>query len=267
MEYIAVLDGNRLRRSMVRSYIAHNWRIFRVVLKLDDNIDSFVTLSRNVLVSAILQAYPDRIHQRRMCSIAVNHFLGRVLFRDQPAIFERLVLKFTWHMFGRRKQRQSSEPTGRDHFVASEIKHILQLPNLSMRDRLILQIMSETGLRRRAIAWLMVNEVYDTQRMQPLLVCRACEKGMATRSFMLSQSTRDLLATYIEQGYHHGSEWLFPSPRNHKSYISPLSINCILLRASKAAGVRGRHVHCHGIRNQKCAVHRVAHGCPQVRRL
>lgn len=248
-EYIAVLGGNRLRQSMVRSYVAHTWRVFRDILKFEDAIEPFLTLSRGMLVSAVLRAYPDRVHQRRMCCIAVNHLLGRVIFRDHPIIFEQLALKFTRHLFGRRKDRDAyQENMGRDHFITSEIKQILQSPGLGMRDRLILLIMSETGLRRRAIAWLMVNEVYDVQKAQPLLVCRACEKGMVTRSFILSQSTRDLLAEYIRQGYHHGSKWLFPSPRNHHCCLSPLSIHCMLLRVSKAAGISGRHVHCHGIR-------------------
>ncbi len=47
---------------------------------------------------------------------------------------------------------------GRDHFTEAEINALLRLQTLSVRDRLTIRIMAETGLRRRAVSWLMVEE-------------------------------------------------------------------------------------------------------------
>ena len=113
---------------------------------------------------------PNRPHQRRLCRIAVNHFLGGVVFRENAALAAYL------HVRGRDLPRAPAAGTpghpadfaaaaadgpARDHFTAAEMDRLLALPGLSVRDRLVLSIMAETGLRRRAVSWLMVDGVFD----------------------------------------------------------------------------------------------------------
>jgi hypothetical protein len=57
--------------------------------------------------------------------------------------------------------------------------------------------MSETGLRRRAVSWLLVQGVMDEAGEEPLRVCRTVEKGLVVRSFVLSSETKTLLIDYI----------------------------------------------------------------------
>ena len=256
IEYIAVLGGNHLRCMMVRTYVAHIMRIFADTLKLAETVSAFLSLTRTELVGAILRTNPTQMHQRRMARIAVNHFLGEVIFRDHPVLAARLFLR-TKHVFGRTSENCThpaldvaiiQRKQGRDHFTPSEMGNILNQAGLSLRDRLMLTIMAETGLRRRAIAWLTVSNVYDTIDRTPLCVCRALEKGLNVRSFMLSDRTKELLSRYINEGHHRNSQWLFPSPRDVQKHISPLSVNCILVRACANIGIRGTHVHSHAIR-------------------
>ena len=107
------------------------------------------------------------------------------------------------------------------------------LVDLSLRDRLMLQIMAETGLRRRAVSWLLVESVFDRVNGAPLPTGRALEKGMIVRPFRLSQQTSDLLIRYI--GDEHPGDyvrWLFPSPKKGNTQpITPSVVNNILLRA------------------------------------
>ena len=68
----------------------------------------------------------------------------------------------------------------RDHFTQAEVTALLSLPTLSQRDRLVLRILAETGLRRRAVAWLTVAGVYDAIRGAAHEVGHATEKGLCT---------------------------------------------------------------------------------------
>ena len=102
----------------------------------------------------------------------------------------------------------------RDHFVETEVKAILSLPSLSLRNRIILHILAETGLRRRAVAWLTINGTYDIVNGAARSVACATEKGLVTRWFMLSDTTRALLEEYASELHSEvvqtSSPWLFP---------------------------------------------------------
>ena len=92
--------------------------------------------------------------------------------------------------------------------------------NTSARDRLVLRlvlipwcddgitstnrIMAETGLRRRAVSWLVVDNVYNRVNQKALNVCRAMEKGLVTRTFILGQETQRQLHVYIME-WHPGT--------------------------------------------------------------
>ena len=93
----------------------------------------------------------------------------------------------------------------RDHFTPVEVQTLVQREGLSLRDRLVLRILAETGLRRRAVAWLTVRGMigcahpspWDEGPSQPRAVCIATEKGLVTRPFVLSEGKRTLLRQYL----------------------------------------------------------------------
>ena len=160
--------------------------------------------------------------------------------------------------------REAPVVPARDHFTEAEMRVLVELPSLSLRDRLVLRIMAETGLRRRAVSWLLVDGVFDRAVNSALTVCRALEKGLVMRAFSLSQATRALLERYVREG-HPGAHvrWLFPSPKAaHTLPVTPAVINSILpgtdravrgalrrtMRACRQAGVTGRHTHTHAVR-------------------
>jgi integrase len=138
----------------------------------------------------------------------------------------------------------------RDHFTKAEVDALLHLPSLGTRDRLILCILAETGLRRRAVAWLTVDGVYDAVAGTARPVATATEKGLVSRQFLLSTSTRALLEGYVRRGHPHevASPWLFPSPRQPTVPIRAATVNRILQRACRDLGIRGRHIHSHAMR-------------------
>lgn len=151
----------------------------------------------------------------------------------------------------------------RDHFTQAEMDVILSLGTLSLRDALMLRIMSETGLRRRAVSWLLVDCVFDRAARHCLPVGRALEKGLVTRPFCLSQASQKILKEYIEND-HPGPHvrWLFPSSKKgNQSPIDPSVVNSVLLKACHTprarllrtltlANIRGRHTHTHAIRHR-----------------
>lgn len=152
----------------------------------------------------------------------------------------------------------------RDHFTQAEMDAILALSTLSLRDALMLRIMSETGLRRRAVSWLLVDCVFDRAAQRCLPAGRALEKGLVLRPFCLSQASQKLLEEYLVNE-HPGPHvrWLFPScKKGNQSPIDPSVVNTVLLKACRAtrvrlrmrmqtltvANIRGRHTHTHAIR-------------------
>lgn len=138
----------------------------------------------------------------------------------------------------------------RDHFTKTEVDALLHLPSLGSRDRLILCILAETGLRRRAVAWLTVDGVYDAVAGTARPVATATEKGLVPRQFLLSAGTRALLEGYVQRAHPHdvASPWLFPSPRQPSVPIRAATVNRILQRACRDLGIRGRHIHSHAMR-------------------
>ena len=78
----------------------------------------------------------------------------------------------------------------RDHFTEGEIQALLGLQDLEPAEMLILRILVETGLRRRAVAWLTVDGVYDRVQRRARDIAGATEKGLVMRSFVLIEGTQ-----------------------------------------------------------------------------
>ena len=284
---VRTLGANPIKKNLVRSYVTQVYPAgcfsrhccipspekgtfwgeqtawYRVLfLQLQcEQLDHFFSLHRPNLALAIVEKNPLHIHQRRLCRIALNHFLGGVVLREYPVIAQRLHLRSrdvpscrTVDDDGEHDHPATTVACSaghvRDHFTQAEMDAILTLTELSLRDRIILHIMAETGLRRRAVSWLLVDSVFDRRANSCLPVARALEKGLVVRPFRLSSGTSELLQRYIlddHPGVH--VRWLFPSPKKSNTQpITPSVVNSVLLRACHMANIRGRHTHSHGIR-------------------
>ena len=228
-------------------------------------LEDILRLSRMDLAQAVVSCNPRRVHQQRLCRIANNHFLGGTVLREHQAIAPRWDAPHTCcHLFPQRLHVSSKDllrfltdtpgddgdhPADfalnersrvRDHFTQAEMDAILALNTLSLRDALMLRIMSETGLRRRAVSWLLVDCVFDRAAQHCLPSGRALEKGLVTRPFCLSLASQKLVEAYLENE-HPGPHvrWLFPScKKGNQSPIDPSVVNTVLLKACRATGVR-----------------------------
>ena len=258
---VGALGANPIKKNLVRSYVTQVYRVLFQELQCE-RLDHFFNLQRANLARAVVEQNPGHIHQRRLCRIALNHFLGGVVLREHPVIAQRLHLlsKDVPHCRTANHDDDNEHPAAvaaagtsnhvRDHFTQAEMDTILGLLELSLRDRTMLHIMAETGLRRRAVSWLLVDSLFDRSTNTCLPVARALEKGLVVRSFKLSERTSDLLRRYIVDE-HPGSEvrWLFPSPKKSNTQpVTPSVVNSVLLRACQIAKIRGRHTHSHAIR-------------------
>ena len=273
--YVTSLGANPLRRNQVRTYVTHVLRVLRGATGASEatraclcrSAEDFLRLDAQELAQAVADTTGARLGQRRICRIAVNRFIGEVAFRGRPGLASRLHLRMRdlpqpmmTHEPAREEDAHPADVarrtagTVRDHFTAAEMAALLAQPGLSLRDRLILHVMSETGLRRRAVSWLQVESVYDRAAGAPLPVCTATEKGLVARHFVLSDATRALLAGYLRDGHPcpASCRWLFPCPTNPAHPICAMTVNAVLLRACHRIGVSGQHVHTHGIRKYVC---------------
>jgi integrase len=204
----------------------------------------------------------------RLCRIAVNRFVSAVVFpNDQLCATCREVRtqdlgdRVVAHRRGIPRENSISKDdadnwvspviaiASRDHFTEAEVAAILTVVQDNARDHIMLRIMSETGLRRRAVSWLTVDAVYDHVAQTALPVATAVEKGLVLRQFQLSETTRLVLTDYVKNHLQRPHHWLFPSPcHDGQRPIGSHSINHILRRACRKAGISGRHVHSHAMR-------------------
>ena len=212
-----------------------------------------------------------RPNAMRLCRIAVNRFVAGVIFPDNQACAAcravRAIDLGNRAVTHRRGIPRIHPPldtahddpadwvppvitlASRDHFTQAEVAAIIGVSQNNPRNHTMLRIMSETGLRRRAVSWLTVDAVYDTVARNPLLVATAVEKGLAVRHFQLSETTRQVLGYYIENNLRQPYRWLFPSPCHEgQRPIGSHTVNTVLQRACRQAGISGRHVHSHAIR-------------------
>lgn len=144
---------------------------------------------------------------------------------------------------------QPPVPTvGRNYFTEQEMAQLLlPTPGRSLRDQCILLLLAETGMRRRAVAWLRVSAVYDLIGDRPLPVAYSKEKNGHTRAFVIGPRLRDAVHNYMQM--RRGGDWLFPSRRNAHMHISGRVVNHVVQKAAAQCGIQGPHVHAHSIRH------------------
>ena len=132
----------------------------------------------------------------------------------------------------------------RGTFNSEEVRKLLQTGNI--RDRCVLTLLAQTGLRRRAVSWIPLANVWCKQtgtRNQGSVV----EKGGKLRTFPIGVALQSLINDYVR---HHRvtSFWLFPSCKNPANHIVPSTIEQIVKRACAREHIHGPHVHTHAFR-------------------
>ena len=262
--YVQYMMPHPLRRDRIRTYVGYIVSVLFVVLDCRCTADLLRVRSDRV-AAAIVHLKPGSPHVRRLMRVAWNHFVA-MYYAAAGHVVHHHTLTLRTHDVERRVATPSHHTTmhlpnhpahtavqrtlERDHFDAAEIQALLALPSLCERDHIMLSILAETGLRRRAVAWLTIDGVFDAVGRCTRPVCRALEKGMVVRPFVLSESTAAQVAAYVRHQHPHDirSPWMFPNPRDHQRPIHPATVNRVLGSACRALGLRGRHTHCHAIR-------------------
>ena len=89
---VKVMGATPIKKNLVRSYVTQVYRVLYQTLSCH-TLDDVFALSRHNLAQAVLDVNPHHIHQRRLCRIAVNHFLGGVVLCDHIVIGQRLHLR------------------------------------------------------------------------------------------------------------------------------------------------------------------------------
>ena len=148
----------------------------------------------------------------------------------------------------------------RNYFVEDEIVRIHQsystLPHQhaaahALRDAVILQTLIETGLRRRAVAWLRLHEIFKTNTCSVQNAVCTPDKNGNIRMILLGPRAGELLLPYClnlcATGRHNG--WLFPSSKQAGLHIGGPMINRIVQQRCQQLQIVGVHVHAHAIRH------------------
>lgn len=138
---VYTLAASPLKQNLVRAYVTHVYRVLWEDLACT-SLQDFVALQRQQLVQSILTCNPVRVHQRRLCRIAVNHFIADTVLRDYPVLAQRLHL---WSRDFKQPRVLPSHGGGgggdhpadvvinrpghtRDHFTQAEMDTLLTLP-------------------------------------------------------------------------------------------------------------------------------------------
>jgi hypothetical protein len=124
-------------------------------------------------------------------------------------------------------------------FTGEDICRLKKVAWASSLHHLIVTLLSQTGLRRRAVAWLRLDCVVD--RTGPGRVVRrigvAMEKGMRVRHFPIGAELRACVERYLEEHGRRCTHWLFPNRGDQRKHVAPCTIQRIVKQLCGVAGV------------------------------
>lgn len=134
----------------------------------------------------------------------------------------------------------------------------------SSRDNAIFILMLETGLRRRAVAWMTLESISDGTQIHS--VGYATEKGLCVRYFPISDGLKDALHQYLSARSGAGnSKWLFPCKGDASNHISPSTVRNVIQRICRLSYIPPHLSHCHAIRRfVVCELMRAGNNIEQV---
>ena len=109
--------------------------------------------------------------------------------------------------------------------------------DLGFRDAAILRLMYETGLRRKSVATLRRDDIFERDGAT---IARVLVKGDRRQEVVLPESTARAIANWIDRAEH--SLFVFPAMRGKKA-LHVSAVNKIVYARAKQAGVKGLHPH------------------------
>ena len=224
--------------------IANNIRhsvtiLFSLLEKM--NIEDWKQLTRSSVVGAIVAHL--RTHGGGRGAVTVgNRLLGLL---PQTSGLDKICLREV-------RMHVSIAPTVSHHppppgFNEREVHLLKAASKASVADQLVVTLMSQTGLRCRAVAWLRLDSVYDRAKKTVRHVGVAREKNMCVRHFPIGEELRVCFERYIHEYGRRCVHWLFPSPRNTNNHIATCTIQRIVKRLCIHAGITST-VGTHGFR-------------------
>ena len=124
--------------------------------------------------------------------------------------------------------------------VGFQQHHISQLKKVafvSSYNHLLVTLLSQTGLRRRAVAWLRTECVFDHENGCVRSIGMAVEKHLSVRHFPIGPELRACLERYLNENSRRCTHWLFPSKADSTKHTSPCTIQRTVRRLCAMAGV------------------------------
>jgi integrase len=175
--------------------------------------------------------------QSKQKSLTVRRTLAS-LSSIYSAVLDQEIPLAAWNPF-KRLPRPSGDAYSRTEALSTEESEaIIAATAEEWRNRAILLILYETGLRRASVASLRKS---DLIRRDGKLIARVVIKGGKYREVEVPDRARIALANWF-RSVDPESAYVFPALRSNGSII-PSAINKILLNYAKKAGVKHAHPH------------------------
>lgn len=140
-------------------------------------------------------------------------------------------------------------------YTDEEIDAMLKECDNNIKDKLMITILREIGLRNSAICNLKFKDIIDDYRL-PKHICRVKEKGNKIREFINSQNIKKLIVSYIHKieldfGIKQDimNKFVFSRSPNLNSKLASSTLNSILKKIAIRAGVTDINVQAHTFRH------------------
>ena len=143
-------------------------------------------------------------------------------------------------------------------YVDQEIDNMLEMAD-STKDKLLITVLREIGLRNSAICNLKFKDIIDINRI-PKHVCRVKEKGNKIREFVTSDKIKQYIVSYIheieemgimfdEKNKDNMSKYVFSRNKNLDTKMGSATLNNVLKRIGLKAGVTDVNIQAHTFRH------------------
>ena len=139
-------------------------------------------------------------------------------------------------------------------YTGEEIDAMLSVVDSDNKDKLLITVLREIGLRNSALCNLRISDIVNEFR-QPKHLCRVKEKGNKYREFITSPNIKAILVSYIHEIQDIMDEpdghdrWVFSRNERLKTKMRPSTLNNVLKRIAAKAGVTDVNVQAHTFRH------------------
>jgi integrase len=135
-------------------------------------------------------------------------------------------------------------------FTPDELDLIYNEVIKNNKNKLIYLLLITTGMRVGGLVKIKIDDVatITDNKIDIKRTGRTIEKGNKWFSFVINDSTKQMLYQYIESERISNSVYLFPSKKSN-THVTTASIRYMIKVVAKKAGVEGVHVHPHSLRH------------------